>query len=305
MLDTGCHALPNLFLIGAPKCGTTSLHDLLTQYDDVFMTSVKEPAFFSRDDAYARGLDHYARTYFRTSAGYRWRGEATPWYLYSRDAMMRIRADLGENLRFIVCLRDPADRAISMYRDQVRAQWEDRTIGEALDAQLDGSFIETRIEQSYVQTGFYARYLREWFAIFGRDKFLVLLYEDLQNPAYLQRRLRLFLGLPELAADDEDQIRQYNAASGLKIRWIARALRNVQEWDSPVKKRIQRVLPEHFVRVAGQKVVYWNTGGRPIAVPPKARDQLSTIFTDSLVELSELIERPTEWWSKATDPDDS
>jgi Sulfotransferase family len=49
--------MPNLFLIGAAKAGTTALYDYLAQHPQVFLSRIKEPMFFSRDEYYARGLD--------------------------------------------------------------------------------------------------------------------------------------------------------------------------------------------------------------------------------------------------------
>ncbi len=46
---------PNFFIIGAPKAGTTSMWDLLRRHPDIFMPRLKEPAFFSLAEVYARG----------------------------------------------------------------------------------------------------------------------------------------------------------------------------------------------------------------------------------------------------------
>ena len=51
--------MPNLFVVGAAKAGTTALYDYLAQHPQVFLSRVKEPMFFSREDYYARGLDWY------------------------------------------------------------------------------------------------------------------------------------------------------------------------------------------------------------------------------------------------------
>jgi Sulfotransferase family len=49
--------MPNLFIVGAAKAGTTALYDYLTQHPHVFLSRVKEPMFFSREENYARGID--------------------------------------------------------------------------------------------------------------------------------------------------------------------------------------------------------------------------------------------------------
>ena len=59
--------LPNFFLIGTAKAGTTSVHYYLSQHPDVLMSDPKEPLFFQIE--YERGLDYYLSTYFRNYAG--------------------------------------------------------------------------------------------------------------------------------------------------------------------------------------------------------------------------------------------
>src|SRR5262249_16023816 len=93
-------ARPNFFVLGAAKCGTTTLHGLLTAHPHIFMPKQKEPRFFDDDTYYTRGLDHYLRDHFRGAAGFNARGEAMPSYLASgRKARDRIRRDLGKDLR--------------------------------------------------------------------------------------------------------------------------------------------------------------------------------------------------------------
>ena len=78
-------ARPNFFVLGAPKCGTTTLHEVLTAHPHIFMTKEKEPHFFDTDTYYNRGLDRYLRDHFRGAAGFKARGEATPSYLRSGE----------------------------------------------------------------------------------------------------------------------------------------------------------------------------------------------------------------------------
>ena len=70
--------MPNLFIIGAAKAGTTALYGYLAQHPKVFLSRVKEPLFFSREENYAKGLDWYEGAYFQGAEDYPVRVEVTP-----------------------------------------------------------------------------------------------------------------------------------------------------------------------------------------------------------------------------------
>src|SRR5262245_58928166 len=125
--------LPNLLIVGAMRCGTTSAYRYLSEHPDIFMSPSKEPYFFCHEDArpdyqgpgddrlnmrVTTDLAAYEALY-EGAAGEKWRGEASAAYLYlpqSLDAMKRHRLDP----MIVVLLRHPADRAYSSYQYQRR-----------------------------------------------------------------------------------------------------------------------------------------------------------------------------------------
>ena len=109
--------LPNLFIIGAAKSGTTTLYSILNAHPEVYMSPEKSPRFFSKDDLYLKGLNWYASKYFSGSGNYPIRGEATPSYLALANLTApRIqKAMVGKKIKFIVIFRDPTERAYSHY----------------------------------------------------------------------------------------------------------------------------------------------------------------------------------------------
>jgi len=179
--------------LGVPKCGTTTLHEVLIAHPNIFMTKQKEPRFFDTDTYYNRGFDRYLRDHFRGAAGFKARGEASPTYLRSGKARDRIRGDLGKDLRFVVILRDPVKRAWSAYLQECRRGLETETFERALELE------PTRLSRdptcaAYFLGGLYARQLRVWFEAFPREHFLVLLTEDLaERPDSVARQAFAFL----------------------------------------------------------------------------------------------------------------
>lgn len=102
---------PNLFVLGFAKCGTTTIHNLLSQHKDVCMSKRKEPKYFSTDE-YSRGASFYRNEYFKHYAEEPIVGEACPnnvWIPYVGDRI----AESSDNPKFIIMLRNPVDRFYS------------------------------------------------------------------------------------------------------------------------------------------------------------------------------------------------
>jgi hypothetical protein len=110
--------LPNFIVIGAPKCGTTTLCDLLGQHPQIFMCTPKEPAFFSRDDVYNKGIAWY-ESLFENGRGKDMLGEGSTGYtssLSDKIASSRIAQHLP-HARLIYCVRHPVRRIESIWMD--------------------------------------------------------------------------------------------------------------------------------------------------------------------------------------------
>jgi hypothetical protein len=108
--------LPNFFIIGAPKCGTTSVCKLLSKHPDIFMCSPKEPRFFSHDDIFARGLAWY-ESLFELARGKKAIGEgSTSYATSSRDQKSAERiAEVVPEARLVYCVRHPMRRIESIW----------------------------------------------------------------------------------------------------------------------------------------------------------------------------------------------
>lgn len=286
--------MPNLFVLGAPKCGTTFLHSVLAQFGGVYMSRVKEPGFFSNDEAYARGPHNYLETYFSDVTNEGWVGEATPWYLYSGPARERIHTHASRETRFIVCLRDPAERAVSMFNDQMRAGYEDRCPVEALSP-----FIEepSRIEQRYVSCGYYRSHLSPWIDRFGRDRFLILLDDELKQPDLVLRKLGEFLSIGPPTNLEIESLRG-NASGGPRSMMASKVLRWVDESGAGWKEALRTVIPEAVLRRVGEAVVRWNHSGsaEPLPVDETVRWRLREHFGSSVADLSEYLGCDLSYW---------
>lgn len=110
---------PNLFIIGAPRCGTTSLVHWLKQHPDVFMSREKEPHFFNSDQGYHRvpDLAAYNALFARAEQRHTVIGEASVFYMYSDFAIENILS-YNPDAMFVVCYRDPLELVHSFYFEQ-------------------------------------------------------------------------------------------------------------------------------------------------------------------------------------------
>jgi len=204
--------LPNFFIIGAPKAGTTALYDMIKQHPEIYVSPRKSPRFFATEgepplfpgpagDSLRRWAVWKPRDYALLFAGVtnqRAIGEASVGYLRTPLAAQRIHQYLPHS-RIIAILRQPAERAYShyMYMRQHRRE-PARTFEEALAQE------ETRIKEGWISgyyykaNGLYYAQLSIYYDLFPREQIKILLYDDLKDaPHPLLRDLFHFLDVDE------------------------------------------------------------------------------------------------------------
>ena len=115
----------NFMCIGAVKSATTSLFQILKQHPLISVSSFKEPHFFDNSDNYKKGKEWYLKNYFSNIDSSQVIGEFTPTYLSSNLSPKRISETFGTNIKLIVILRNPIDRAYSHYLHTKRDEHED------------------------------------------------------------------------------------------------------------------------------------------------------------------------------------
>lgn len=202
-------ASPQLFIVGAPRAGTTTLYDMLRRHPDVFMSPRKEPGFFHLHGQRARWRGPGDRravadlgTYARLFAGARpgqLVGEASTVYLYSEVAAERIARCVPE-ARVIAILREPAERAHSNFMQHVM-QGRERLRDLRRAADLAGTRLAAGWSPfwDYLGMGMYGRQLQRYYDALPREAILVLRFEDLTADLDgVMRRVCAFLGLRQL-----------------------------------------------------------------------------------------------------------
>ncbi|HEX6931410.1 MAG TPA: sulfotransferase [Streptosporangiaceae bacterium] len=203
-------ALPDFFVAGVPKAGTTALHSALARHPSLYLSAVKEPKFFLTDGPPpADGGPGDVKTYrehvwrradyealFDGARAGQIKGESTPFYLFSHDAQVRIKT-LIPDAKLIVVLRDPVERAHSNWAHMWSAGLDPS--GDFLEACAKE---EQRISAGwadfwrYTGLGMYGEQLRHLYTVFPREHVLVFRYRALlTNPVPVLDRVCSFLGV--------------------------------------------------------------------------------------------------------------
>jgi hypothetical protein len=201
---------PNFFLVGASRAGTTSLWDYLGQHPDVFFPAhpyPKEPSHFCDVPPIFgtpyRDLSSYLRG-FESASGQAAIGEASTTYLPSPESPGRIHARYPD-ARIIIVLRNPADRAHSLYKLLCQLGFEWITPFERALAVEDARASDPRFRTDnpfwyyaylYFRTGLYAEQVERWLGTFPAAQVKVLLFESLRNrPRETSQDVYRFLGI--------------------------------------------------------------------------------------------------------------
>ncbi len=207
-------ALANAYLIGAPKCGTTSLARWLSAHPQVYFSVPKEPFYWADD--YPRMGAHYGfsdrRSYaalFASAEARRAviRAEGSTIYLYSRTAVPRICATVPD-ARFVVALRNPVELVVSYHRNQLVALNEsERDLATAWRRSLAGGVPDTDPLDpkllDYPRVGALGAALSRVLDIVPRERLHLLSLDDLRlDPASVWQALTAFLGVSAVPAPD-------------------------------------------------------------------------------------------------------
>jgi hypothetical protein len=223
-------ALPDLFVVGAPKAGTTALHAALAGHPELFMSPVKEPKFFLCDHgppAKQRGpgdnhslrewvwrRDRYEALFDAAPPG-ALKGESTPFYLWSRDAQRRIAWHVPR-ARFVAIVRDPVDRAYSNWTHL----WSDglepvRDFVEACELEAERARAGWAPFWRYRELGRYGEQIAHLRTLFPPEQVHVLRYRDVvDDPPATLARIAEFLGI------DPDGFPARRVPSENVSRWV-------------------------------------------------------------------------------------
>ena len=283
--------LPNFFIVGTQKAGTTSLYAYLGQHPRVYMSPVKEPSYFAPEqcrenfsfdwEAY-QGL--FGNVTDETAIG-----EATATYLWSETAARNIAARVPQ-ARIIINLRNPVDRAFSQYLHMLTAGATRKSFREQIDASLRCRNKQFGLLWPFLELGHYHEQINRYFGEFPRSQIHISYYEDLVSaPAQVLADLFTFLGVdPGFVPDishhhNEPRIPKLSGATYLLKKWGAWSyLRKLA--PRPLGPRLQSLL----MRSRGS-----------LKIEPTDRAFLTDYYRDDITRLAVLLNRDLSAWLAA------
>lgn len=286
--------MPNFFIIGAMKSGTTALYYYLEQHPKVYMSPVKEPNFFCSQESAADTVTHID-TYqhlFKGVSGEKAVGEASHCYLYEPRVAAEIRRYVPE-AKLIAVLRNPIDRAYSHFLHVVRVGTEPLgNFAQALREEEAGAYKE-RTFHDYIGRGFYYSQLKRYFNTFDREQIRVYLYQDLSDaPTSTVQDAFRFLEVDDSFVPDVSLRR--NVSGNPKYKTLDRLLRRQTRVKHAVKiylpARLRWRLSRTFDELKTRNLV------RPPPIHPEVRRQLIEVYREDVLHLQELLHRDLSGW---------
>jgi hypothetical protein len=231
--------VPDFFIVGHQKCGTTALYEMLKRHPQIFMPEVKEPRYFVpellRPGRVLSTLDGYLAL-FSAARPDQLVGEASPQYIRSRTAAREI-AQLQPAARIVVVLREPASFLRSFHMQMVQSKIEPqrdfRKALELVEARRGGSKIprgcispEPLLYFDHVR---YVEQLERFHAVVPRDRVLVLIYEDFRhdNRETVAEILR-FLGADDRIPIEPVETKPLKAVRSQALRRLADSARTAR-----------------------------------------------------------------------------
>jgi hypothetical protein len=283
--------IPDFFIVGAPRCGTTALYTYLRQHPEVFMPELKEPDFFAEylgPNRRIHSWPDYLALFEGLPEGKRI-GEASPSYLASETAATAIK-EFSPQASIIIMLRNPIELMHSMYHLRRFSNLEDLpTFEAALQADADGRQV---LELSYRDRVRFAEQVERYLEVFGRKKVHFVIYDDFRkDTAAIYRDVLRFL---EVRGDFNIEFPVINSSRRARNRFLWTLLRRPPMF---VRRIIHPITTRRIRKSVGSFLFGLNTVLEPRpALDPRTKEMLRKELASEVERLSTLIGRDLTPW---------
>lgn len=298
--------LPNFLIVGAAKCGTSSLHNYLNQHPDIFMPTftdeglkVKEPRFLIKEKVKERlpkGIWNYEdyKSLFDNVTNEIAIGESTVLYLYyHNEAIKNIKKYLEEDVKIIIMLRNPIDRAYSAYSFASRTPQENQPFKEALiNARERFDKDETLSPMIlYKELGLYYKMVKAYMENF-KDVH-VILYDDF----VLQTDLEVSRAFDFLNIINTNEINTDKVINSGGKKWNSRLMKDLLMGEGGMKKILKFLLPKK-VRVNIKERLTNSFTSKADKINDSIKKELLDYYQKDIQLLEKLITKDLSKWMK-------
>jgi len=291
---------PDFLIVGAAKSGTTSLFHYLKQHPDIYIPEVKECRFFSQLPKNYKGLgaeffpnsgitdkDEYFGLF--EGRGNKICGDISNDYLYYyKESIGNIKKYLGDEVKIIIILRNPVDRAYSNYMHAFRDGWENITFEDSIIEETSRINDNWGWPYHYINTGFYYLQVKAYLDSFSDVK--VFLFEELKDNDTFMKSIFGFLGVNSC---DLPVSKEMHNESGYPKSKVIHKLVNyngkLKEFLKPIAKTI---LPNNILNEIKNKNLIKKE------INKKTRVYLNAMYSDDVTNLAKLIKKDLSYWVK-------
>lgn len=298
---------PNFFIVGAAKCGTTSLYYHLMKHPEVFFCEViKEPYYFSTKYAQIphhgkedeindkkrtrlKTFDHYLEL-FKNATDEKIIGEASTDYLYFYQVADDIKA-MNPDAKIVISLRNPIDRAFSAYYHQVSKDRETLSFENALKAE------EGRIKDNYSfiwrykDVGLYSKRVKHFLDVFGPENVKIILFDDIKND--ITAVVHDILEFLKLDTNLKVNASEKHRATGV---YRFKKFNDLMFKQSLVRKILQKLLSQKARNRLLLKLTNMNL--KKPQMKDETRKYLIDYFKADILETEKIIGRDLKHWLK-------
>ncbi|MEO6168671.1 MAG: sulfotransferase domain-containing protein [Chitinophagales bacterium] len=290
--------LPNFLLVGAGKSATRSLYNYMIQHPDIFMPKVKEPQFFVANEVKGRiqkwveDYDQYVKL-FDGSNGKKAIGEASVMYLFFyKEAIQQIKKYLGTDVKIMMILRNPVERAYSAYNFvHINNPEEKYSFEEALAMEEERYINHSTLFMQYKSMGLYEAAVKSYLESFPNVH--IMWYDEFRsNPEKVLKGVFEYLGVD--ANVKIDYTRQWNKGGK---KWKNPVLRWLFMSDNIFKKGYKLFNPKRK-GVRTNEFFTKNFMETTTPMKPETRERLIEFFRDDIDKLSVITGRNLSEWLK-------
>jgi hypothetical protein len=288
-------------IIGAQRAATSSLYIALQQHPDIYLPSVKEPEYFTRDEFYRKG-EKYLNMFYHDLKKEKLVGGANAHLMYFPNTVERLKTH-NFSMKHIAILRNPVDRAYSAFHFARSRNVESCvTFEEALQKEstrLHGKYKE-RSELTYLSHGYYAAQLKRFFDSFGINNVFIIWFEDIRIDFMgVLKKTLIWLGTGSDAIQPE-QFERVNVASSPRFKTLQKIL---YPGNSRAASLFRKIIPGtiRYLYHVHVKNPLARVNSEAYSYEPmneETRKRLIEYFRPVNAELEKLVDKDLSHWNR-------
>ena len=295
--------LPNFFIAGVSRSGTTSLYYYMSQHPLIDFPDLKEPRYFSHgsvklpqmgpgdqtvDKKLVKTWEEYCVLYEKLNN--RWVGDASSEYLYNYQSVIPETLKRLGDIPIILMLRNPVDRAYSAYNNLIRDGRETLPFEQALEKEDEREKANFDEMWHYKSVSMYSNAVEAFKANFSKVKILIF-EEFVENPEKYIAEVFEFMGAPPL--EHVNTATTYSKSGKPKSKFITLLFGRNSAFGNTIRNTIFTLVGRTTVEKLGKHLMSDNEG-----IPEKLRITLNQYFANDIKKLEIVLGRDLDLWKK-------